>query len=206
MTTAILTSKLYGLILAALLALPGVKNEGHLEAVAAGIQGAVLQATCTGDWAATDDCVPTWTRSPEELAALLITTGYWESKFLARIGAGRCEKWECDPSKDRSGRLYHRARGFYQVQASTAVTADEWRHMYGLGEYRVFVASSVAARLLGRHHASCKTIQGAISGYATGGRCGWRKAGARMTTYQRTLERLQTAPVQAAPVRVARQP
>lgn len=194
MTTLLLASlgpnKLYGLILTALVALPGVRDEGHLETVAAGIQSAVLQATCTGDWAEADDCIPTWTRRPEELAALLITTGYWESKFLARIGAGRCEKWECDPAKDRAGRIYHRARGFYQIQASPAVTVYEWRHMRGLGEYRVFVASAVAARLLSRHYANCKTIQGAISGYATGGRCSWSRAGARMTTFQRTLERL----------------
>lgn len=207
MTTAILASllpnKLYGLILAALMALPGVRDEGHLADVASGIVGATLQATCSGDWASTDDCVPTWRGRPEELAALLITIGYWESKFLARIGKGRCEKWECDAYKGLDGKIYHRARGYFQVQASTAITMYEWNNMWGSGEYRAFVASSTAARLLGRHHASCKTVQGAISGYATGGRCSWRQAGARMTTYKTTLDRLQ---VRSMPVLVAKNP
>jgi hypothetical protein len=212
MTTLLLASlvpnKLYGLILAALLALPGVRDEGHLVDVASGITSATLQATCSGDWADTPGCVKTWPGRPEELAALLVTMGYWESKFLARIGRGKCEKWECDAYKAIDGRIHHKARGYFQIQASPAVTTYEWRHMIGSGEYRAFVASSTAARLLGRHYAGCKTIQGAISGYATGGRCSWRQASARMTTYKASLTRLQTpvrrpAAVPAEPAAVA---
>lgn len=208
MTTTLLASlvpnKLYGLILAALLALPGVRDEGHLKDVASGITSATLQATCQGDWAGSDDCARTWPGRPEELAALLVTTGYWESKFLARIGQGRCEKWECDAHKDAKGKVYHRARGYFQIQASTAITMFEWRHMVGRGEYRAFVASATSARLLSRHYAGCKNIQGAISGYATGGRCDWSKAGRRMTTYKAVLTKLQAKPEPVRqPLRVA---
>lgn len=60
--------------------------------------------------------------TPEE-AAMLIATGYEESKFSLRIHAGRCKPHECDGGK---------ARGPWQVWRAK-MPAKLWRKMHGLG-------------------------------------------------------------------------
>lgn len=179
-------------ILRAVTALPGVQDEGHLLDYARGTASAVEASTCTGDWAKADWCRPTWTRPPRELAAALVTKAWFESGLLARIGAGRCLPYECDAYRVR-GRIFHRARGYYQIQYSGAVRAHEWHEMVGTDEWSVFVASSTAARLLGNYVGMCGDIPGGFSAYATGGRCSWSRVGPRVTVYLRTLQRINFA-------------
>jgi hypothetical protein len=88
------------------------------------------------------------------------------------------------------GRIIHRARGIYQIQRTGHVSAVEWVEMVGLSEHSFFVSGYTAARLLSAHERRCKSIAGAISGYATGGRCGWGGTPNRVAMYQRLLVRV----------------
>lgn len=181
-------------ILAAATSLPGVRDDGHLQAYAAGTASAVEAATCSGDWSNTDWCQPVWRRSKRELAALLVNIGWFESGLLARIAANRCRPHECDATKLLDGRIIHRARGTYQIQYTGAVSPTEWREMVGLSEYSFFVGGYAAARMLSAHERSCKSVSGAISGFATGGRCGWGGTPNRMAMYQKLLVRVSAPP------------
>lgn len=171
--------------------LPGVQDEGHLDGVSTGIVSAAAEATCTLDWSYADWCKPRWTLSREELEAALITVGYWESRFLARIGRGECRKNECDAYKDVQGRIHHRARGFYQVQRTGLIKNQEWHDMVGTGAWNYFTASSVAARVLASNRAWCKSPHGMFSGYARGGYCSWRGAGVRTVFFHKVIVKLQ---------------
>ena len=183
-------------IIAAAISLPGVRDEGHLQAYAAGTACAVEAATCTGDWATLDFCQPVWRRSKRELAALLVDIAWFESGLIKRIAAGRCRPEECDAVKMPGGRILHRARGVYQIQYTGAVSATEWAEMVGVTDYSFFVASYAAARMLSAHERSCKSVSGAISGFATGGRCGWGGTPNRFAVYQHLLARVSVPPTE----------
>jgi hypothetical protein len=127
-----------------------------------------------------------------------VDIAYFESGLHKRIAAGHCRPNECDAVKLPGGRIWHRARGAYQIQYNGAVSSTEWLEMDGVSEYNFFVASYTAARLLGSHEQLCKGISGAISGFATGGRCGWSGARSRFATYKRLLLRV-SAPVVEKP-------
>lgn len=178
---------------AAISSLPGVQDEGQLDAAAAGIVSASAEATCTLDWKRADWCRPIWPTSRHSLQAALITAGYFESRWLARIGRGECRKNECDAYKFR-GRIYHRARGYYQIQRSGLVSSREWVEMLGTNEGATFVASAVSARILARNYSYCRTYSGMFSGYARGGNCQWKGAGLR----SRFMEKIAMPRLQAA--------
>lgn len=183
--------------------LPGVRDEGHLDGIATGIVSAAAAATCSLDWSYADWCIRRWSPTRVELEAALITVGYWESRFLARIGQGQCRKDECDAYKDAQGRTHHRARGFYQVQRTGLITTREWRDIVGTGAWNYFTASSVAARVLASNRAWCKNPHGMFSGYARGGYCSWRGAGIRTAFFRRMLLKLQAPKVRVEAIAAA---
>lgn len=167
-----------------LVGLPGVQDEGHLEDVALGIAHASDNLT-TGE-------NPRWPWARSELVAALVMMGFMESRFIRRIGEGRCHKWECDATKLRDGRVVHRARGFYQMQR-TSYSSPFWSDLIGV-EYDQQVASAqVAGTILAANRARCKSRSGMISAYATGIGCSWSKAAARTHFMLRVLDRLKAA-------------
>lgn len=102
-------------------------------------------------------------------AALLVSVGYHESRFLPRIQAGDCRVYtwrgqkiqECDAGRSRS---------YFQMQRIAMV--PEWPELLGLEPETVERAARAADRILERGLRACKTDAGASSYFATG-RCTW---------------------------------
>lgn len=170
--------------------LPGVVDEDHLDTVALAIAHAADNLTTCTPTAEKPDCTPEWTWGRTELVASLITMGYWESRFIRRIGAGNCHKWECDATKMPDGRIIHRARGFYQVQQSGLVKPHQWRNMVGITYDAQLTAAEVSGRIMSRNRARCNSRSGMISAYARGIGCTWPGAGVRELFLRRVLDKL----------------
>lgn len=87
------------------------------------------------------------------MLALLLSTGFVETKYSLRIHDGHCATWECD---------HGRARGPWQTWRN-GMTRKEWTLMRGLGhtEEQALAARNVLARGL----KMCGTVQGAIARY-----------------------------------------
>jgi hypothetical protein len=77
-----------------------------------------------------------------DLAALLVTVGYHESAWSMAIGAGHCERHQCD--RDRKGNV--RAVSNYQLWRVSTSSPEAWE----LAKTDVRVASREAARALKR--------------------------------------------------------
>lgn len=176
------------LITTAILRLAPALTEDHARAETIGqaIADATAHAICHGGWRDLG-CDRVWRQSGRELAALLVTQAYFESGFVRRVHAGRCLDYECDPLRLPTGRVVHQARGLWQIHASGPVTTEQWRGLAGLDYTRTNAAAYTAAGLLGAWEAKCRSIEGAISGFATGQRCAWRGTKRRMIVYRRAL-------------------
>jgi hypothetical protein len=95
-----------------------------------------------------------------ELAAIAVSVAWHETKFLARIQAGDCKKFECDRG---------RARGYFQPHEDASLLARErWDDLVGLGDHNVDAQAEVALQLLRRGRKVCRTLEGAASYYAVG--------------------------------------
>lgn len=157
---------------------------------------ASAQATCTGDWATLVDCKPVWPASEQnQLVALLITQGFWESRFAQHIHADHCGPHECDPAKLPSGLVFHRARSVWQIHAGGSVSGSEWWQMSGDKQWPTFVAATAAARILALSRGRCGFAGnwelGTISAYAGSISCAWSKAGPRLSFYRMILGKLE---------------
>lgn len=163
-----------------------------MEVVAAGEASAVDEATCTGSWAQAEWCKPIWPATQKmELAALLTTLGWWESRFSERVHKGRCAPYECDATKLPNGVVIHRARSPWQIQWSPLVRED-WPYMTNDSPLATFHAARAAVKVLASQRGGCGRygdwVYGTISGYATGGRlCAWGGARNRTAFYRRLI-------------------
>lgn len=135
-----------------------------------------------------------WPDSRESLAGLLVSIGYYESGYSRRIGEGRCGPNECDAVRGADGRIWHRARSYWQIQQSALVPLDDWRRMVGTGPEPVRLAASTAARLLVHGRLRCGTQSGAVSLYATGKTCRWSGATQRVALARRVERALGVTP------------
>ena len=170
-------------ILGALLALPGLPLPGETqtdwraraEVIARAIDSATLHATCGGPYRETDWCKPVWRRERSQLVAVLIVQGYFESRFAARVQAGRCRRDECDAIALPGGRIFHRARSYWQIHASPLVPWREWRTLAGIEFVPTADAAYAAARVVGHGYARCDSIDGALAIFATGRSCRWSR-------------------------------
>jgi hypothetical protein len=173
----------------ALLALPLYRDDRapDLAAVKAAqtqeIATAVAKAAAKQKWAGT----------PHELAALLITVGYSESKFALHIGRGDCRRYECD--RDSKGNV--RSVSFWQFKVRAASSPEAWE----LAKTDVNVAAREAARVLARSRYQCRSLEReggdwlrlTLQAYATGGCRGYVKdLELRVATYLRILGRIGT--------------
>lgn len=110
------------------------------------------------------------------LAAELATIGFYESGFLARIQEGRCRKDECDKG---------RARTYYQLQ-KTSYSRDAWDAMVGPEYEAILIATQTAGTVLLAGRKACKSVEGTLAFYATGG-CRWSGARYRAKMVNRLM-------------------
>ncbi|MHA2066784.1 MAG: hypothetical protein ACXABY_20635 [Candidatus Thorarchaeota archaeon] len=189
---------LYDILLVILLSLPAAhsdtetveQREARMAVVATAISDASLRATCEEDWADSTICKRVWPETREELAYLLVTIGFWESRFARNVHANKCKPWECDPSKTLDGRLYHKSRSIWQLQWNRDVSRSQWNSIRGVSLVSTTEAAWIASYRLSQTYRKCRTITGAIGGYS-GSRfyCRWPGAHKRFEFYELITKR-----------------
>lgn len=119
-----------------------------------------------------------WSGSQRELATLLIVQGWSESRFAKHVHEGKCrvKQGECDAG---------RAVSPWQLHAGYSFRRAEWKSAEGADLKATTVAAKRAAQVLSRGRNFCKSIQGAISLYATGASCRWKGAASRLSLFRR---------------------
>lgn len=174
--------------------------------IAEAIDIAAREATCsTLDPKA--ECTPWWPAAQqEELAAMLITLAWHETKFILRVHAGQCRSDECDALRMKGGLVHHRARSSWQVQRNPRmVSKSEWEGMVGTSLESTTIAARVATRILSEGRSRCakgqetKWERPAVSAYATGFSCSWSKADQRVSMYRKVLTTLRNTTVAKGP-------
>ena len=163
----------------------------RIETIASAIAQATSRACCTGAYAS-DECSRLWAGSEESLAALIVTKGWWESRFALNVHRGECKAYECDAVKLANGTIIHRARTPWQFQR-TAFSDPMWDVMVGTELEPTRNAAWTAARILSHGMKSCRNVEGAIAWYATG-RCSWSRAKDRYATYRKLTSLLASRP------------
>lgn len=158
---------------------------GRMEIVAKAIDDASAHATCEGAYAGAG-CEKKWLGNKKELALLLVTTGFWESRFAKNVHEGKCRKYECDAYKV-ANKVYHRARSPWQIQKTGLVSNEEYDQMTSATYESTKVSANVAVRYLAVGMTKCKTIKGAISSYAGAG-CDWKGAKPRLAFFNSLLK------------------
>ena len=154
----------------------------------------VNRATC--DDGTRKNCVSIWPGTSQELTALLITTGWWESRFAKHIHEDRCRGFECDAFKLPGGRVIYRAKSTWQVQSSPLVPIKVWRTIGGSDLESTTRAALAATRVLSMARTRCGEVNGdwvasTISLYATGRTCRWPKAHNRVVMYKKIYDRYE---------------
>lgn len=180
------------LVLAMLLMLPPAyvdrDEEGRQErmgVIADAVSQATERASCSGEYASEKKCVAIWHGEPKQLAALLVTKGWHESRFAKNVHEGRCKKDECDPKMWR-GVLVHAARSPWQFQR-TSYASDLWKHTKGAGLGATRNAAFVAARILSEGKKRCRSNYGALAFYGIQ-QCQWKGARRRYSTFVKLME------------------
>ncbi|MBN1605553.1 MAG: hypothetical protein JW940_02915 [Polyangiaceae bacterium] len=163
------------------------EREARLATVAQAIDRASRKATCS-DQVVEESCVPIWRGSRFDLAMLLVTEAYWESRLAKNVHEGKCRAYECDPYQSRHGVLLHRARTLWQLQRSGPI-AEDWDRMVGVDAESTTAAAWAATKLFSRAHQRCGSIAGAISLLAGGAKCTWSQTASRMRLFQSLARR-----------------
>lgn len=143
----------------------------------------VDELTCTNQ---PEDCVRKWHGTRKELAFMLVAQGDKESNFARNVHEGRCFKRQCDPYYviERGIALVrHRSASPWQLQPNKIFTTEMWEaSQHATPEATVIAARQAARKLIGGY-AECKSLEGAISHYATGNSCQWKEAGKRVAYF-----------------------
>lgn len=129
-----------------------------------------------------DKCLPLWHGSPRRLAFLLLTQAYFETRLAVHIHEGKCRVriGECDAG---------RATSLWQLHAGPQLSRGLWRKLSGTDLIATTGAAFEAARALSRGRNHCRSMEGAVSLYATGKTCSWRPAAQRVDFLTRLSER-----------------
>lgn len=157
-------------------------REARLRTIAEAINIATLHSVCSeraptfpilpGEEEGVDapkTCRPTWRGPARDLALLLLTQAYYETRFAQHVHEGKCRVHlgECDGGK---------ATSLWQLQAGAHLPKERWEKLSGTGLAATTHAAFEAGRALGRGRNYCGSTVGAISLYATGRTCGWKPA------------------------------
>jgi len=155
-----------------------------MRTIATAVAHASHRATCTDAY---DDprCEPIWHGSSRKLAAMLVTKGWWESRFVSNVHAGQCKDYECDATKTRWG-IVHRARSPWQIQR-TSYSEALWDDMLGDDLEPTRNAAWVAAKILSTGRNKCRSDYGTLSWYGVQ-RCEWSGAKNRYLTFTKLVE------------------
>jgi hypothetical protein len=159
-----------------------VQRVARMTTISNASYSAAREATCSGAWETADWCKPVWDGSVIELVALHIVIGSFETHFAEHVGAGRCEKWECD---------HNTSRHYWQVKQGPEVSRELFSEMVGTEIVPTTRAAYAASRVLGRGLKRCKSIEGTIAFYAHS-ECRWQGTAPRYLAYQRVLARLRS--------------
>ncbi len=155
----------------------------RLAIVAQAISDATARASCSGA-AADSNCQKLWSGEPLDLAVLLLTEAYFESRLARNVHEGNCREYECDPFRSRhTGKVVHRARTLWQMQYNAPIE-DEWYHMVGVDLRSTRKAAWAATKLLSISYRACGSIAGAISRLSGNGRCVWSGAEPRVRLFE----------------------
>lgn len=159
------------------------ERAARMEIIATAIDDASSKVTCSEQYN-TPTCEKTWPLDKKSIALLLVTKGYWESRFAKNVHEGKCRSYECDAYKVNGG-IRHRARSSWQIQRTSLVSVEEYNTMNSSSIESTTTAANVAARYLTIGMKSCKTIKGAMSIYGGGKVCDWPGAAPREAFYKR---------------------
>ncbi|MFZ5890898.1 MAG: hypothetical protein ACOY0T_07600 [Myxococcota bacterium] len=127
-----------------------------------------------------------WNGSKRELATLLLTVAWHETRFSLRIHAGNCKPYECDRG---------RARSLWQLHAHASLPKETWVGLAGLDVDSTRRAAREAAKALTRSRNMCsgrasgvELVAQTLSAYAGRG-CArlLPDIDARVRTYRRLL-------------------
>jgi hypothetical protein len=145
-------------------------------------------ATCTSA-SAESQCQRIWPGTSLELAVLLVTQAYAESRLAKNVHEGNCRPYECDPVRVVStGKIHHRARSLWQIHHILPIE-EEWERMSGASFENTRAAAWAAAKLLSRGYRACGTFVGAISRYAGVDGCHWSEAKQRSRLFEQLRAR-----------------
>lgn len=162
-------------------------REDRMNVIAQAIDDASSKATCSDKYAI-DKCVPSWPKNKRSLAFLLVTKGFWESRFAKNVHEGRCKPYECD-SFASNGNVFHRARSPWQIQRTGLVSRDEYAIMNSASVESTTMSANVAVRYLSLGMKHCGTIHGAMAIYGGAGSCNWPGVNNRAAFYATLLEK-----------------
>lgn len=164
-----------------------VERERRMEVVARSISDAAARATCTGRFEGRKECNRIWPGSVKDLALMLVTKAWWESRLAQNVHEGNCRKTECDATRV-GGVIIHRARTIWQMQKTGLVEPREWGTMVGTDLRSTRTAAWVAARILSRGKRSCHSNFGTFSFYGRS-RCAWKGAKVRVLFFRKLKEK-----------------
>lgn len=184
-------------VLAALLALNPATLAGdplRARVVAQAIDSASQEAVCAGPWEGADWCRAVWPGTRLELAAVLIVQGTRESAFAERVGAGRCERFECDAIRLPGGQVVHQARHYWQLHRSRLVPEPFWLTLRGTEFHPTADAALATARVLGAGYRACRSLEGAFAMAARGTGCSWVGSARRVAAVRHVESRLRSPP------------
>lgn len=165
----------------------------RMEIIAEAIDDASSRATCEEKYN-TPDCKKTWTKGRRSLALLLVTKGFWESRFAKNVHEGKCRAYECD-SYTSQGHVFHRARSPWQIQRTGLVAKEEYDKMNTSTRESTTMSANVAARYLVMGMNSCQTIPGAMAIYGGAKSCVWDGVKPRVQFYN-MLDKMQEVDIQ----------
>jgi hypothetical protein len=154
-----------------------------MEIIATAIDDASSKTTCSDKYDV-PGCEKSWPGDKKSIAMLLVTKGFWESKFAKNVHEGKCRPYECD-SYTVNGKTIHKARSSWQIQKTGLVSKEEYDQMKAATLESTKISANVAVRYLALGMKSCKTIRGAISIYGGARVCNWSAAAPREAFYRR---------------------
>lgn len=163
------------------------ERTGRMEIVAKAIDDASSKATCMGAYDVAG-CERKWPGSKKELALLLVTKGFWESRFAKNVHEGKCREYECDAYTSQ-GRILHKARSPWQIQRTGLVTKEEYAKMKSSTLEATSMSAEVATRYLAIGMNRCRTIKGAISIYGGVNSCDWKGADNRVKFFKALISK-----------------